>query len=106
MAGVLVVLSMTALAKDHNENNDDGVPKHGWHHSHHRSHDDEQYNDPPYSNWNRNDQYNWNHHNYRWYQNGWRIIDNGSNGYQVPPGYYNNRAPANSVGNIIDSLIH
>ncbi len=106
MAGVSVMLSMTAFANDHDGNDNDGVPKHGWHHAHHKDQNDGQYNTPPYHNWNRNNQYYWNNHNYRWYQNGWIIINNGPNGYQAPPVYYNNGAAANGIGNFLNSLFH
>lgn len=34
-----------------------------------------------HDNWNRNQQYYWNNHNYRWYQGGWLIIDAGFSPY-------------------------
>ena len=104
IAGFSVILCMTAFAKDHDGNNNDGVPKHGWNHSHHKDQNNGRYNNPPYSNWNRNNQYYWNNHNYRWYQNDWRVIDNGPYSRQAPPGYYNNGAAANGLGGFLNSL--
>jgi len=43
-----------------------------------------------HSDWNRNQQYSWDNHNYRWYQNGWLIIDAGFNPYYSNRGYYSN----------------
>jgi len=37
--------------------------------------------------WNRSNQYSWNHHNYRWYEGGWLIIDAGYNPFYVTTGY-------------------
>lgn len=50
--------------------------------------------------WNQNQQYYWNHHNYCWYQGGWLIIDAGFNPYYVTTGYsgnYNNGSIVSSV---------
>lgn len=104
MAGFSVILSMTSFAKDHDGNNKKGAPKHGWNRAHNKGQYYGQYNNPPYSNWNRNNQYYWNNHTYGWYQNGWRIIDNGPNSRQVPQGYYNNESAANGLGRFLNSL--
>lgn len=40
-----------------------------------------------HSNWNQNQQYYWNNHNYRWYEGGWLIIDAGYNPYYSNAGY-------------------
>ena len=34
-----------------------------------------------HSDWNRSEQHSWNNHNYRWYENGWLIIDGGYDPY-------------------------
>ena len=36
--------------------------------------------------WNQNQQYYWNNHNYRWYENGWLIIDGGYDPYYSQTG--------------------
>ena len=37
--------------------------------------------------WNRSNQYSWNHHNYRWYEGGWLIIDAGYNPFYATASY-------------------
>lgn len=104
MTGVSVILSTTAFAKDHKGNSKNSVPKHGWNRAPHKHQYDGQYNNPPYSNWNRNNQYYWNNRTYGWRQNGWRVIDNGPNSRYAPQGNYNNASAANGLGRFLNSL--
>jgi len=40
-----------------------------------------------HSDWNQNQHYYWNNHNYQWYNGGWLIIDAGFNPYYTNSGY-------------------
>jgi len=53
-----------------------------------------------HNDWNQNNLYYWNNHNYCWYQGGWLIIDAGFNPYYVNTGYsgYSNN------GSIVSSV--
>ena len=50
-----------------------------------------------HSDWNRNDQHYWNHHNYRWYDGGWLIIDGGYTPYYPEAGYSNRGSTVSNV---------
>src|SRR5450432_3329970 len=47
--------------------------------------------------WNRNGEHYWNHHQYRWYEGGWLIIDGGYSPYYSDAGYSNGGSTASSV---------
>ena len=55
------------------------------------------FNGNTHSDWNRNDQHYWNHHNYRWYDGGWLIIDGGYTPYYPDAGYSNRGSTVSNV---------